>query len=531
MREPRRADRGTLPIGAKWLTMSAVLLAGCSGAGESGSATPIAEAQALKPEQLEAKANEISQNDYRMFRSLMALGGLDQALGGASQGDAALRGLMLQFRQQMLGARADLPRLMKVQGSSDAPGLTGLGASFFIGLLSTKAMVSVSSSAGVPNGDIGGSQGGGAFAGSFDQEKVSSSSTFSGEIGGMNGRITTKIALNMCPKPDGAVTVELLSDSSLTKVGGTASANVKITGKVTMFVNDDAEFGDDFNADIRVENAAFGGARGANGSYVDYSEKTSTVAANNQSVFNRASSKATNEDAQTAQAAAKLARLLLMSAALEAKDAFQSGQCVKLEPTSDPAKRNGVKPSTSFALLAAPRSKSDGTPTGGTVQATLTGEGKLDPVATKVPADAKFTYVAPDAKDKKGSVAFQARSKRGVGKAMLDFDTKNRAYSATGGGGDFRGTGKICSLAAPFTISGMGITNTFTPTSEAGGSYSYSGNSAGVRLFGKGTYSVKVDESGGTITATGPGSIVSPMGTFSGTGTETYTLTPLADCG
>lgn len=493
----------------------------------------IVEAQTLKPEQIEAKANEVSQNDYRMFRSLMAAGGLDEALGGAAQGDAALRALMMQFRQQMLGAQADLPRLIKIQGSSDAPGFTGLGASFFIGLVTTGALVTVSGAGQVANGTYGGDRDDGSFQGTFDQQQVTSSSTFTGEIMGMKGKVTTKMTLDVCPKADGAITIDLLSDSSLTTVGGTASANVKVTGKATWYVNDDAEFGADMTTDIRVENATFGGKQGRNGSFVDYSEQSSTLAAGtNAGVVNRASSKATKDDLSTAQAAVQMARLLLLMSAYKAKDAFQSGQCVTLNPTSDPAKRNGVKPSTSFAILAAPRSKIDGMPTKGSVKTDLTGDGKLDPAGTKVPADAKFTYVAPDAKDKKGSIAFEARSKRGIGKATLAFDTINRAYSAVGGSanGQLRGSGNICSLSAPFVLTGSGVTQNFTPSSETGGSYSYSGAIAGIRVYGKGTYTVNADENGGTLTATGPGSVVTPMGVYTDSDTETYKLTPISEC-
>ena len=196
------------------------------------------------------------------------------------------------------------------------------------------------------------------------------------------------------------------------------------------------------------------------------------------------------------------------------------------------AKRNGVKPSTSFAILAAPRSKIDGMPTKGSVKADLTGDGKLDPAGTKVPADAKFTYVAPDAKDKKGSIAFEARSKRGIGKATLVVDTINRAYSAVGGSanGQLRGSGSICSLSAPFVLTGSGVTQNFTPSSETGGSYSYSGAIAGIRVYGKGTYTVNADENGGTLTATGPGSVVTPMGVYTDSDTETYKLTPISEC-
>lgn len=322
----------------------------------------------------------------------------------------------------------------------------------------------------------------------------------------------------------------MLSDSSLTKVGGTASANVKVTGKLTQYVTDEAELGD-FIADVRVENAASGGSRGANGSYVDYSEKSSTIsAAQNSSSFNRASSKATEEDAKMAKDAAEFARLLLLTTAHKAKDAFQSGQCVQLEPTSDPAKRSGVKPKISFALLAAPRSKIDGTPTGGTVKADLTGDGSLNPAGTKVPADAKFTYVAPDAKPKKGSIAFEARSKRGVGKATLAFDTGGRGYKAVGGGGDWSGSGLICSLTEPFAISGQGLTNSFTPSSGTGGSYILSGAFQGKwQSSGSGSYTV--DEQGGTLKANGTGR-VTMMGRAlpSYPHSVTFKLTPTDEC-
>lgn len=519
------------------LAAASLTLSACSGEADPRKAQTgalIAEAKALTPEKIEAKANEISQNDYRMFRSLMAAGGLDEELGGAAQGDAALKGLMLQFRQQMLGARANLPRLIKAAGGDEVSGLTGLGASFFAGILATGTMVSISGQTKEPSGSFGADNKDGAFTGTFDQQKVTTATTFTGEMSGLTGKVTTKVTLDICPKPDGAITIDYLSDSSMTKVGGTAGANIKVTAKLTWFVTDDATFdsgGSGLDADIRVESASFGGTRGANGGFVDYTTKISSVtAANNSGVLNRSSSKATADDVTMAQAATQFALVAVMGTAYKAQDAFQSGQCVKLEPTSDPAKRSGAKPRTSFAILAAPRSKIDGTPTGGAVKATLTGAGALDPAGSKVPADAKFTYVAGE-KNTKGTVAFEARSKRGVGKRTLAFDTMNRAYFAVGGADAYRGTGTICSFSAPFTISGSGVTNTFTPTSETGGTYSYTGSMSGFSVFGQGTYTVSADESGGTLTATGPGSVKTPMGVKTNKGTEVYKLIAAVPCG
>lgn len=519
-------------MATKRLTIALMLaLAGCSGGGNAGTTQLIAEAEALRPELVEAKANELSQTDFAVFRRLMAVGGLDDELGGAPRGEAALRGLMVKYRQSLLGAKANEPRLIKASGGGDAPGFLGIGASMFAGMLVTTAAIKVAGDGGQDSGKIGSDGKDGSFSGEFDQSHVSTESTFKGEMDGMTGRITTKVTLETCPKPDGALNLEFLSDSSLTKTGGTAGANIKVTVKVNWPVNDDAEFGKDIAIETHIEQSTFGGAKGSNGSFVDFTQSLSSLPGgkNGESV-NRTSSKATKDDVAIAKAAAQLAQLAAMATMYQAKEAFQSGRCVKLVPTSDPSKRSGVKPSTSFALLAPPRSKIDGTPTGGTVKAELSGAGSLDPAGTKVPADAKFTYVAPGEKNKKGTVSFEARSKRGVGKATLDFDTNNRAYLADGGADAYHGTGQICDLSQPFEISGSGVTNKFTPSSPTAGSYSYSGSIAGFAVWGSGTYTVKADESGGTLIAKGPGSVKTPMGVKSNTGAEIYKLTPLESC-
>ena len=102
-----------------------------------------------------------------------------------------------------------------------------------------------------------------------------------------------------------------------------------------------------------------------------------------------------------------------------------------LEPTTDPAKRTGLQPSTSVAISAAPRSKIDGGPVGGAVTATLSGEGAVTPSGTKVPADASFTYTAASTAGKAGKVALEARSRRGVAKAELNFDTAEDSWIGT----------------------------------------------------------------------------------------------------
>ena len=64
---------------------------------------------------------------------------------------------------------------------------------------------------------------------------------------------------------------------------------------------------------------------------------------------------------------------------------------------------------------------------GGTVTATLNGGASLQPASGKVPADARYQYAGPAQKKEKATIDFEARSKRGVGKATLEFDTRQPA--------------------------------------------------------------------------------------------------------
>ena len=154
-----------------------------------------------------------------------------------------------------------------------------------------------------------------------------------------------------------------------------------------------------------------------------------------------------------------------------AQKAWQSGKCVKLEVRSDPAKRKGAKPNTAYTLFAEPRAKSDGRPTGGTVKATLKGGNRLNP-AGKVKADAKFDYANPDKKDQRASIDFESRSKRGVGKATLEFDTKKGGYRIALDNGESITT---CDITKPFSgkIGAGMITLDFTPSGDKGGSMAF----------------------------------------------------------
>ena len=164
------------------------------------------------------------------------------------------------------------------------------------------------------------------------------------------------------------------------------------------------------------------------------------------------------------------------------------------------------------------------------MRATLDGATRLQPQG-KVDADASFAYANPEKKDDAATITFEARSKRGVGKATLQFDTKRvQAYLAEGGLDAFHGVGLVCDLGQPFTIRGGGNTVTFTPTGDKSGTYRYAGTMQGIGVHGSGTWRATADEHGGTLKGSGNGCVRTPMGTRCSGGTETYTLKPMAPC-
>ena len=142
--------------------------------------------------------------------------------------------------------------------------------------------------------------------------------------------------------------------------------------------------------------------------------------------------------------------------------------------------------------LATPFHASDGTPAGGTVTATLNGGASLQPASGKVPADAKYGYAGPAKEKEVASIDFEARSKRGVGKATLEFDTRKGGYSMVGGSCPQAVT--VCDITKPFTRKVCGATVTHTPTSDKGGTYSFLFEGAGGFAKSSGTYALSGPE-------------------------------------
>ena len=526
-----------MPVRVSWVSMglaataASVFLTSCSPSkiesARKESAALLAEAQKITLADAERYANKATDLEYPLYRSLMKAGRLDDALGGPQKAEQALHGLMGEFRRAAMGARADLPRLIKVGGLEEqhSYGMTGLGNSAFVSVLA---------------GMLGkaGPDGSGTFESNSDGNSIKLTTgdsgvevqvDYDGKFEDLQGKLSTTVAFDKCPDPQGRIHVKFVSKAAMSKPGSPGGANTSITSEGYFYYDDDANLTKNMDMDTHVEHAAFDGK--GKGAFIDATFQSSTTDPQRNSFkVNRASSKVSEDDVNVVVQQRQLSELLAATIGLTGKASLDSGKCVTLKPTSVPGKRSGVKPNTGFEITAAPRSVLDGQPTGGTVTAKLFGGSSLSPENTKVAADAKFTYKAPGDKNQKATISFEARSKRGIGKATLDFDTNNRAYIADGGKGPWHGTSKICNLSEPFKITGPSAVNVFTPTSETGGTYSYTGNFGGIGVFGKGTYTIKVDENGGTLIASGPGSVKTPLGTYTATDSETYKLTPTEPC-
>lgn len=109
----------------------------------------------------------------------------------------------------------------------------------------------------------------------------------------------------------------------------------------------------------------------------------------------------------------------------------------------------------------------------------------------------------------------------------------SRSYQIAGNAGPMKVSGTACNLVKPFTVSGGGggmtIIFTYAPNSGTGGKVSYTGGGPGAPMAGAGTYSVTLDEKGGTIKQTHTGKVTIPFG-GSATNTDVLKLTPIPPC-
>ena len=473
----RASYRTTLPL-------ALLVLAACSpqqdgqAPGKPAADSPIAAANAefarLQAQGTDATAREITKLEYALTRRLMKAGGLDAALGGEAKADSALTALFVDYERKARALQTELPKAFAPAdeggggGMGGAEGWGGAAASSVLGGSQAETAARAWEN-GVDRGETTGHAeaniGGDHVSVDWTGDSASMTSEVEGNIpGGLKGKVKTTVSLKTCPDAEGKVVAEFESNSSV--AAGGASADSRVKSKVTAFVDDDANLIDDkLDSQSSAQQSTSGGA------HVDANDDLSTVTGAAGGKTNAMSGGATETDGKMAHGMASMGRYAARQAILAAQKAWQSGKCVKLEVRSDPAKRKGAKPNTAYTLFAEPRAISDGQPTGGTVKATLNGGNRLNPTG-KVKADAKFDYANPEQKEQSATIDFEARSKRGVGKATLEFDTKKGGYRIALDNGESITT---CDITKPFSgkIGAGMITLNFTPSGDKGGSMAF----------------------------------------------------------
>lgn len=529
------------------IVASSLLLAGLAGCGDKAEQAPAAtslpgqaELARLQGDGLIEAAREASRFELWAHYRLMQATGIEQALGGEQAAVAALTAVSAAFERSIVTTQTEAPRLIRADFEPNglAAGVMGVGYGLFGGAMTTGMLGGLSEAEvkeAAKQGPIKYERDSGSAEFGINENGIDTVIDMPVDEKGLKGRVKTRVHLDACPDPDGKLGVTIDTESQMS--AGGRSGTVKIHFVRERWLTDDAEFGDEASYDYQVEMSG-AGAKADN----LYFKERMTLARDGTrggdierqqgfTIFQQ------EDTARTEQLRDGTLRMLqLMADAMLmgfGKDPpFKAGRCVDLQVRSDPAKRTGARPNTAYTLFANPRSKLDGRPAGGTVTATLDGDSTLNPTG-KVKADARFDYANPARRNETATVAFEARSRRGVGRASLAFDTKERrAFRVAGGQNDFHADQLVCSLTEPFDIrSNVGIVMHMSG-GEGGGSFTISGNAAGVAWSGGGRYTLAIEGNGGTLSARGTSTISSPMGRFSDSIEPTFTLTPVEEgCG
>lgn len=545
--------------------VAALLLSGCGGAspgsGEGGTATDVAPsspeeaAAAGAAETVRITALGDAERDQAvaevadlLWDGLIEVSGAGEALG--ESGLADLEAAQEEVAAQVVALESlgeSLPEGFTAGGTgstgrvflpAEGPGLPSIGA-LMLGFsemsLGGQGAVAASNSGGAATGTLSD----GAVTVTVERARASFSSQHDKSVGGARLQLANQLSVAPCPDPDGRFEATGRIDARLEAASGGGGGRAEIDLRISGHIDDDARLVD-VESEMRMQmsdylpSAGFGafldvtaGFRATGfreGSLAPASVTSTGVTLNRQGGQ-------VNEGlaAMYAQAGSVFGQLLTLEVVRGAQEGWESGRCVDPGLTTEPAERLGLAPSSTVTITADPRSRLDALPTGGTVRAAMAdGSVSVTPSEAKVPAVATFTYLAPGKRNDGGQVAFEARSRRGVAKADLTFDTTHNGYDASGGGNGLVVSGTVGYLDRPFDLTGTfpggSITLSYTPTSETGGTVTYTGGGSGAVVTGSGTYTLApAGDDVWTLTQTTSG--CADVGTCR-TQTESITLTP-----
>ncbi len=536
----------------------AVLLAGCSGGsdgdGEGDGPAPDSDVAALAAEvatlSTEDREARLAEEAHAVEHEMLELSGLEDELGGPEAAAESYDAMVAALTEAVLAHRVDpgYTGRFAASAAADTPSLGAmLFASLMMAYLAPEGMVTSTNDlkpGDPPVHDVQQDAKDGNSSSLTRDGTVDSASmdwTVETTKNGVTGKVRIAMTVNPCPLPDGTFTASARIETSATSSGGRVGSSSTVSIAIAGRVDDDARLAG-YDVETTSEAAKFGSGSNVWAEATDREARTGTTITAYTRTLGRSAGNVPEGFANQWANAAMLTQMTVTSRLLEAaQKGWESGRCVSLDPTTSPG-RTGLAPSTTVTITAAPRSRVDGGAVGGGVTATLSGDTSVDPASTKVPADATFTYVAPGEPNQSATVSLEARSRRGVARATVAFDTSPAAYDAAGtlasapSGTTFVGT--ICRTDQPFTVQTAGDmvgTITFTPAGPDGGTLVFAGQvgNAPFAMDGAGAYTITPPSGAGTGTldATWQVTIHIPIvGDQTNGGPFTLTLTPRAAC-
>jgi hypothetical protein len=489
------------------------------------------EFAALDADEQIDRVNELA----RQFeRELYELSGLADVLGTPEAVEASIDDAtesLGEFAADLEAAvsSAQLQGMRAPAQSDSAPNLTmGLFGGLMVSTLAGEAAVTSTNDGTTGSGAL--ARGGSLTVTS--REVGVSFEHASTDSQGVTTTLKTRNVIAPCPTPDGTFTASATIETSSVIGNGATGKRATLEVSITGTVDDTANVAG-YDLTSRSQYADFTNSKGG------FLDLTISVARGGQTSaeFTRGGGTITSEIIDTAVA---FNRLMMMVGGTRVVDAaklgWESGRCVQLDTTVS-AGPTGLQPSASVTIGARPRSKidEDRGPVGGTVTALLTGgAADVSPSSTPLPADAEFTYTAPGERDQRGTVSLEARSRRGVGRATIEFDTAQRAsYRITGGDPPVDAT--VCDINAPFeVIVDYGVARfDFVYSGGLSGTATFTGSGM-VTASGTATYTIEFPngpDQPGTLTASGGGTFdLDGVGSETGSSGTQYVVTPIEPC-
>lgn len=464
---------------------------------------------AMPPEDREAYLGELS---MKFERELAAISGLEAELGGPEATDVALRNA---WGPIVAEARAiDTSKPIGFRRAPDSPSIAeGLFGGLMLVLIGAEGLVEASNDM-KPEQPFGSRTAGSAtLEGSIDEALL----TFEPEPitdKGVTTKLRTQTIVLPCPDAEGRVSAFATIDVSATagSKGQNGTLEVTFDGQV----DDNAALA---SSEIgwRMQWADFGGGKG------EFIDLSGNFGGTGGVTVNRTGGTVTADLVNSAAILGALFGYMIGDKlGTAAKKGWESGRCVRIDVAVSPGPKD-LQPSSESTITAQPRSKIDGSAVGGTVSARISAGGAtVEPNVS--PADATLTYVAPDQPNQSGTVALESRSKRGVGKAEIVFETGSAAFLIVGGLDDWQVSQVVCDVMVPFQLSSS--IGTMELSGGLSGTYVFNGI---FEAHYEGTYQITLPP--------GPGLSGSMIGFGSGTvlgnpgsGTENYVLTPAEPC-